>query len=47
MDSKNHIVEIMICKETDTVIIDLFKMVLFLYQKCLKELMQCSVFVFD
>ena len=46
MHSKGHNVKIMICKETDAIIIDLFEMVLFRYQKCLEELMKDSEFIF-
>ena len=47
MHSKDHNVGIMICKETDAIIIDFFEMVLFRYQKCLEELMKDSEFIFD
>ena len=47
MSSKGHNAEIMICKETGTIIIDLLKIVLLRYQKCLEELMKVSEFIFD
>lgn len=47
MYSKGHNAEIMICKETGTIIIDLLKIVLLRYQKCLEELMKVSEFIFD
>ena len=47
MCSKGHNAEIMICKETGTIIIDLLKIVLLRYQKCLEELMKVIEFIFD